>query len=304
MPRKIKLIFNPKANLGRAQELSAPLHSLFTELGGEDWSETNYPHHAQELATKAALDGYDLVIAVGGDGTVNGVLNGLLRSNATSLPTLGVIPAGSGNDFSFAVGIPPEPFSALRRVMSGTPQAVDIGKLTLDNDQELYWANAIGIGFDTIVTIYSRRVPIVHGFAVYLTAVLRTILFTYSPFHVQSIIDGIKHEGDYLMMVMCNGQREGGGFYVTPGGLANDGQLGYTFVHKVPRPRMLMTLPYFMKNEKSHLDYVDSNSFKSMQLSSDHPLLIHADGEILSGFDSTIKQLKIDILPNRLQMIW
>jgi diacylglycerol kinase (ATP) len=303
MPRKVKLIFNPVANLGRAHNLAAPLRSILAEMGGGDWVETAYPFHAQELAHQAAEDGYDLVVAMGGDGTVHEVLNGLMKFSGEHRPVLGVIPVGSGNDFSFANGISADPATALRKVLTGTPHPVDIGKLNYGDNLETYWANAIGIGFDTLVTIHSRRVPILQGFAVYLTAVLQTILLNYAPFQVKVKVDGKEWVDNYMMLVLCNGQREGGGFFVTPDGITDDGYLDYVFVQKISRLRMLLTLPHFMKNVKPQLDYVGSGRFRKLDLSADRPLYIHADGEILTGFDSKVRNLTVEILPMALQII-
>jgi diacylglycerol kinase (ATP) len=303
MPRRIKLIFNPIANLGKAKTLSAPLQATLEGLDGCDWVETKYPNHAREIAQQAASEGYDLVVAMGGDGTVHEVLNGLMESPAGIHPALGVVPIGSGNDFSSVLGVPPDPISALHKVLQGNPRTIDIGRLKMDNDQVIYWANAVGLGFDTLVTIHSRRIPLVHGFAVYFAAVLQTILLNYLPFHVKMKVDDHEWEDEYIMMVLCNGQREGGGFYVTPNGRPDDGILDYVSVQRISRLRMLLTLPYFMKGTQEALKYVSLGQFHKLELISDRPLFIHVDGEILAGFKSNYRQLSVEVLHDALQFI-
>ncbi len=303
MPGKVKLLFNPIANLGRARNLSSSLQSTLAEVDGGDWVETAYPNHAKELARQAASEGYDLVVALGGDGTVHEVLNGLMEAPVGSRPALGVVPIGSGNDFSFAVGVPPDPLAALRRVLNGTPHMVDIGLMRMDNSIQFYWANAVGIGFDTLVTIHSRHIPILQGFALYFAAVLQTILLNYVPFHVKTKTDGKEWEDDFLMMVLCNGQREGGGFYVSPGGNPNDGVLDYVSVRRISRLRMLLTLPHFMKGTQASLNYIGTGNFRKLELESDRPLYIHSDGEVLAGFGSKVHKIYAEIIPDALQII-
>jgi len=98
--KKVKIIVNPNADLGRAWQVAADLRPIIDEYGGADWSGTVYPTHASELARQAAEQGYEIIIAAGGDGTVHEVVNGLMQVNREQRPLLGIVPIGSGNDFS------------------------------------------------------------------------------------------------------------------------------------------------------------------------------------------------------------
>jgi diacylglycerol kinase family enzyme len=107
MPRKVKLILNPMADMGNAWTVANDLRPIVSEYEGQvDWSGTVYPTHATELARQAAQEGYDLVVALGGDGTAHEVVNGLMQVPPEQRPALGVVPTGSGNDFAHAIGIP------------------------------------------------------------------------------------------------------------------------------------------------------------------------------------------------------
>src|SRR3990172_6830669 len=97
---RIKIILNPNADLCRAWRSASDLRPIVDEFGGADWSGTVYPTHAIELARQAGEDGYQMVVAVGGDGTVHEVINGLMQLPAEKRPRLGVVPLGSGNDFA------------------------------------------------------------------------------------------------------------------------------------------------------------------------------------------------------------
>jgi len=303
MGKKIKLIFNPIANLGRAWSIASSLRPIVQEFGGADWSGTVYPTHATELAYKAGLDGYDLVIALGGDGTVHEVVNGLMKLPADHRPVFGVVPLGSGNDFAHGLGISSQSEVALRQVLNGTPQPVDVGVVEDNIGRREYWINTIGFGFDAVVTIRSRKIPVVHGFAVYFAAVLQTILLNYIPFHLQLKVDDQFSEETDLMFVACNGKREGGGFRVAPGADMFDGMLDLIAVHKISRLKMLYTLPYFLNGSQNRLPYIRTGRFKRLELTSDHPLMIHADGEVFAGFSSKSTQLSVEIIPGGLQTI-
>ena len=142
----IKLILNPNADMGNAWKLASDLRPVIEEFGGADWSGTVYPTHAIELARQAAEEGYELVIAAGGDGTVHEVLNGLMEFPAEKRPRLGVVPLGSGNDFAHAVGIKTESAAALRQVLSGKPRAIDVGLIEDGSGRRLSVCDRTGHG--------------------------------------------------------------------------------------------------------------------------------------------------------------
>ncbi len=303
MTRKVKLIFNPIANLGRAWHVASALRPIVYELGGADWSGTVYPTHASELAYQAAEDGYELVVAMGGDGTVHEVVNGLMQVPKEKRPRLGIVPVGSGNDFAHAVGISSQPEVALRQVLTGKPRPIDLGRIHDGHDRSEYWANTVGVGFDTLVTIHSRNIPVVQGFAVYFAAVLQTILFNYVPFHLKVKADEQAWDAEMLMLVLCNGGREGGGFNVVPKAHAGDGSLDFVGVDRISRLQMLMILPKFMSGTHVDLPYVRMGKFRRLEITSDRPLFIHTDGEIFAGLGSSIDHLALEIVSGEMEIV-
>ena len=300
--QKIKLIYNPVANHGRAWPVIPALRPITKAHGNATWAGTVYPGHAVELAQEAAREGCDLIIAIGGDGTVHEVVNGLMQFPAGNRPTLGVIPIGTGNDFSFSIGTPNDPVTALRRILAGTPHPVDIGKITTPDGRSEYFSNAVGIGFDAIVVIHSRSVPVLQGFAVYLIAVLRTLIFNHHPFTLRmETQEGKEEECALLMLAICNGQREGGGFNLVPDGQSNDGWLDTVALHRVTRAKLLFrTLVPFLKGTHTSLPHVTMNKIQILSIQSDIPLIIHVDGEIYAGFGTDVRQLRFEILPGAL----
>ncbi len=303
MHPKTKLIFNPIANLGRAWSVASSLRPIVMDLGGADWTGTAYPTHATELAARAAEEGYEQVVAMGGDGTMHEVLNGLMQVPVERRPKLGIVPIGSGNDFAYACGISSQPEEALTQALTGTPTPVDIGHLIDNQGHNEYWANAIGIGFDTIVTLNSRKVKYLQGFPVYLVAVLQSILFQYVPFQLKMTIDDQTWEDKLMMLVLMNGKREGGGFHVTPAAKPDDGILDLLSIRKVSRLRMLQILPSVMNGTQAKFSDCQIKQFKKIHIESDRPLYVHADGEILATPQAHCKQMDISIIQNAIQVV-
>lgn len=300
---KVKIILNPNADLGRAWRSASDFRPIVDEFGGADWSGTVYPTHAVELARQAAEDGYELVISAGGDGTVHEVINGLMQLSPERRPRLGVLPMGSGNDFAHAIGMDAQPAIAMRQILSGKPRRIDIGKLEDSHGRVEYWDNTVGIGFDATVTIRSRKFTYLRGFVIYFLAVLQTVILNHDAAHLNISTDEEQWEEDTLMLVLCNGAREGGGFYVQPQARNNDGILHYTGIRRVSRPMMMRLIPEVMSGTHGRFSQVRMGQFQRMQIESDRSLPIHIDGEIFAGFGVDVRQLSIEILPAALEVL-
>ncbi|GAB4463192.1 MAG: diacylglycerol kinase family lipid kinase [Anaerolineales bacterium] len=303
MHRKIKIILNPMADMGNAWRIARDLRSVTEEHGGIDWSGTVYPGHAIELARQAGEQGYERVIAMGGDGTVHEVMNGLMQLPADRRPILGVVPAGSGNDFGHGIGAASTPAEALHRAIHGEPSTVDLGLMTAEDGRKEYFDNTLGIGFGAIVTIRSHRLPVLRGFLMYLTAVLQTILLDHNPIHMQIEVDGTSVEEDIIYLILCNGPREGGGFLIAPDAKIDDGILDYAMITNVSRLKMLRIVPEVMKGTHGRFKEVTISTCKKFTLTADRPLYIHADGEIFSGPGTDLRKVSFEIVPNALKVI-
>lgn len=299
---KVKLIVNPNADLGRAWHGAADLRPVIEEFGGADWAGTVYPTHAVELAQRAAEDGYELVIACGGDGTVHEVVNGLMKVPRGKRPRMGVVPLGSGNDFSHSAGMDTRPAYALRQALTGRPRNIDVGLLKDERGREEYWVNAMGIGFDTLVTLRSRKVTLVRGFAAYLTAVVQAIILDHDAPQLRVNTDNETFQENMLLFVVCNGPREGGGFHVQPEARIDDGVFHYAGIKDVSRLMMFRLLPEVMNGKHARFKQVRMGSLKKMELIADRPLPIHMDGEIFAGYGMDVRNLTISILPGELEI--
>ncbi len=303
MPKKVKLILNPMADMGAAWRIANDLRPIINEYGAADWSGTVYPTHATELARQAGLDGYDMVIALGGDGTVHEVINGLMQVPAETRPVLGVVPVGSGNDFAHAISIPAAPDRALLHALNGQSSPVDIGLMTDENGRQEYFDNTVGIGFDAVVTIRSHKLPVVRGFLMYLTAVIQTILLNHDPSLMKVQTEAGAWEETALMFTLCNGGREGGGFMIDPKAKNNDGEMSYAMVRKCSRLAMFRLIPEFMNGTHMRFPQIKMGTCTTLSIQADRPMYIHADGEIFTSFGSNLKAVRFETLPSALRVV-
>ena len=300
---RTKFLVNPNADMGRAWRTAADLRLLVEEFGGADWAGTVYPTHATALARQAGEDGYQLVIAAGGDGTVHEVINGLMQVPAEKRPRLGIVPLGSGNDFAHTVGVRMNPPEALKQVFTGQASRIDLGKFNIGLGEPEYFDNTFGVGFDATVTIRSHRLTLVHGFLMYLVAVLQTIALNHESPHMQIETDSGNWEEDTIMFTVCNGPREGGGFLVAPDAVYNDGVLNYASIRHVSRLMMLRLIPEVMKGTHGRFKQVKLGKLHKVQLRSEKPVTIHADGEVISGFGMNVRNVSVEIVPGAVEII-
>ena len=302
MPHKIKLILNPVANHGRSLQSAADLRPLMIGHNA-DWSGTEYPGHAIELARHAGKQGYSLVVAVGGDGTVHEVVNGLMQVPAGKRPALGIVPLGSGNDFAHILGIPADPTKALLSSISGPPHPLDVASVCDENNRLEYFNNTIGIGFDAVVNIHTRKITRIHGFLMYFIALIRTIFRNFDAFDLHVETDQETWDLNTLMLALGNGPREGGGFLVTPEAKYDDGILNYVTIRKISRLMMLRLVPEVMRGTHGRFKAVRMGTCRKMAVTSKQSLYVHCDGEVYSGFGTDIRSLTIEILPNAIQFM-
>jgi diacylglycerol kinase family enzyme len=163
--------------------------------------------------------------------------------------------------------------------------------------------NTLGIGFDATVTIRSHSLPLVHGFLMYLTAVIQTIILNHDAIPMKIVTDRENWEEETLMLVLCNGAREGGGFLVAPAALNQDGVLDYVGIRRISRPFMFRLVPEVMKGTHGRFAPVRMGKFGRLTLQAERPLYIHADGEIFSAFGSDVRQLSVEVLPGALELV-
>jgi len=299
---RIKIIVNPLSGKGHGGRIVPHIREAFRRLGADfDLVQTTEPGEAIRLAEDAVADGFDTVVAVGGDGTSHEVINGMMsHANGQVTGTLGCIPSGSGNDFAIMSGAPVDIEEACAQIVRGKTRHVDIGQVTIDGTLTRYFDNAVGIGFDAWVTRGTYRVRYVRGMALYLSVVLKTIFSTMYPMRMTITADGATEERTAVMAVACNGPREGGSFLVAPDARMDDGQLDLVLAQWMPRLEMLAMVPRFMKGTHVSDPRVRITRHREITVRSPDPLVLHLDGEIVCD---TAHEVHIKMLHRSLRII-
>jgi len=303
---RYRVIANPIAGKGAGEELIPQVERLLTELGLDfDLVRTERVWHAAELAQEAAAAGYDVVVAMGGDGTSNEVLNGLMQAKkrVAKLPAMGVICIGTGNDFAYGMGIPTEMEAGCRTLAQDQRRTIDVGRVVGGRYLEgRYFGNGIGIGFDTVVGFEAAKMTHLHGFLCYVVAVLKTVFLYFRAPLVTIEYDGHALKQPALMVSVMNGQRMGGGFMMAPDGDPGDGLLDLCIVDQVSRPGIFALVPHFMKGTQATKKPVKTGRSAGVVITAiDGTLPAHADGETLC---TDGERLAAEILPGQIDVIY
>lgn len=299
---RIKVIANPVAGRGLCGKLVPQLHEQLGARGLDyDLVCTSEPGHAAVLAQQAMAAGHEIIVAVGGDGTAHEVVNGMLTySGGNEVGTMATVPVGSGSDFASMLGLPAQLDQACARLARGRTSVVDVGVVTDSQGRSTYFDNTVGIGFDGVVTKEATGVKYLRGMALYLPVVLKTVFLSMKPPHVVIQHGDQRLEQTALMVTVCIGQREGGGFVVAPDAINDDGLFDVCVAANIPKLQILGMIPHFMKG--THVDKKPVTMFRTDRLTvtSEDDLIAHMDGEMLCTEEHF---LDFQILPRRLRVV-
>ncbi len=299
---RMKVIVNPAADRGQARQKASAILSLLAEKGLDfDIGYTHQPGEAIGLARAAAEAGYEPVVALGGDGTSQEVINGLMQAPHTGpAGTLGILPVGSGNDFAYGVGIPLDMRAAVEHLVAGQTRVIDVGFIQVDGIPNRYFGNGVGIGFDARVALESTQVKRLHGFAMYFWALLKTLAFHY---HIPTLTidDGQRvHTQPALLISVSNGRRYAGGFLLTPQARVDDGFFDVCLADEMSRLKILSFIPKALQGTHIYEPEVTMGHATQVVVTSEDDLVAHVDGEILC---TAAHRLEMEIVPHSLQVI-
>ena len=280
-----KLIVNPVAGAGRTFKNWPHISDLLKSIGLRfEHDITEAPKHAIELARAAVRKGYELVVCVGGDGTINEVVNGLYDSGAIKDVTLGIISTGTGSDYVRTIGIPPHYVDACQRLLNPTKLQVDIGVVEYANNGDQVkrlFVNFAGLGFDAeVVRATTQKYKALGGLPAYLLGLLTTLL-CYRNRDITLKLDGQVQEKRVCSVVASNGKYGGGSMLVAPDADPADGLLDVLTIDDLSKPDLLWSLPRIYKG--THLTHpkVTMTRARKVEVESRQRIFLQADGELL-----------------------
>jgi YegS/Rv2252/BmrU family lipid kinase len=298
-----KVIVNPTAGAGKTGKLWPRIMGLFKGYGLRfEHVITEAPGHAIELARTAAQKGYDMVVSVGGDGTINEIVNGLYASGNIKDTLLGIVSTGTGGDYIRTAGIPRKIEDACQRFIQPKKRTVDLGIVEYAKNggrEERLFVNFAGMGFDAeIVRRTTQQFKALGALPSYLLGTLATII-SYGNKRISLTVDGEEEERRVCTVIMNNGKYGGGGMFTAPGADLDDGLLDVLIVGDLSKPDLLRSLPRIYKG--THLTHpkVDMKKAKQIEVKSlGGRMHLQADGELLGEAPARFR-----ILPAALNII-
>ena len=291
-----KIIVNPVAG-GDASTFRQwhNIHGLLQESGlSFDFQYTEGVGHASELARLAASDGYRYLVAVGGDGTINEVANGILNSTNASATAMGIVSTGTGNDFIRSLGIPKDYVKACQRVAGEQCTLIDVSLVEFTHNGQKtsrYFVNGAGVGFDAEVTEASMGIPrFLGGTVPFVLALLKT-LPGYRNKNIRMSIDGREESRRVLSVVVSNGAYFGGGMRIAPEASLSDRCLDVLTIGDVSKAELLQVFPRVYKGTHTTHPKVRMEKAGRITIESDQRILLQADGEVLGEGPVTFQVL-------------
>jgi YegS/Rv2252/BmrU family lipid kinase len=310
----IKVILNPVSGRGAGRGAGDVIRRALTEAEATfDIVETTAQLSATAQAAQAVREGWDVIAAVGGDGSTNEVVNGIIGASIGTpaweagepAGTMGLIPIGTGNDFAWAMGLPIGDVEAACRVLvAGRTRVVDIGRVEDELGNTRYFCNNFGAGFDAATTVESYKLRHLRGSMVFLVAVLRTIFLYYKAPLVSVRYEGrgaqdVALELPLLMVSVANGRRTGGMFMIAPQAVQDDGLLDLSLARQVSRLGIFRLLPHFIRGTHGAQPTVTVDRTAHIVVASEQDLPVHVDGEIIR---TDAHRLEVSALPRRLRV--
>ena len=295
---KFVVILNPYANRWRAANGENAIRNAF-DAANLDYTivPTSAEGDATRIARNAVDDGYDAVVAAGGDGTVHEVVDGLMQAaqtsgDETSLP-LGILPLGNGNDFNDMLGLPRDVTKIANILADGHTRLIDVGRAN-----EVFFGNNCAAAMEPLVTLESSKLKSITGNLRYIIGLLRA-LTKLKAWEMKIEWEGGSYHGPTYLLSVCNGPRVGKLFMIAPDAKFDDGVFDVIFAPKMSRWRVLQFLARLFMVK--HLDHADVKHFRTpwIRFTSQPGTPMHADGEILG---EAWTDVSIRLLPKRLRV--
>jgi len=236
----------------------------------------------------------DVLIAAGGDGTINEVLNAMLAANISPEPALAIIPLGTANDFAKSCGIPLDhPARALELAWKGTPREIDVGRV---NDRFFVNVATGGFGADVTAKTPASAKKVLGGLAYAVTGLLKALSIT--PYPSRLTLPDERWEGNLIVITVGNGRQAGGGIPVAPKAALDDGLLDLMVIHDAGLLQSGHVLSELRDVDAQDNEYLFYRQVPSLTLELDQSMRLDVDGEPIEN-----RRFRFDILPRRLKVM-
>lgn len=285
----LNFIYNPIAGKGRAQRFRVSIEERLKSLGvAYCFWETKCRGDAVRIARELTRRGERDIVAMGGDGTVNEVLNGLMDPGQVCL---GVIPCGSGNDFAAAVGIPRTPEGALEVLLNAEARPTDY--LDCSGVRGL---NVIGAGIDVEILKRSNRAKWLKGSLNYFVSLLSALMH-FQFYRLNAEWNGKSSDHSTMVICACNGRRIGGGIGICPNAVADDGLLDVVMVENVTKAMIPGALVKLMQGKILEQRYTLHDRTERIRAAFAEKTTVQVDGELYDDLPFDVR-----VVPNQLRM--
>lgn len=293
----IKVIHNPYSARWTSQSRLPELIKALDNAGLKyELTTTKGPHHATEIAEQAVVDGFETIIAAGGDGTLGEVVQGIMKGAGDGpIPKFGVMPLGTANDLVFNLGLPNNLDEMAGIIAKGNTRQIDVCKV---NDR--FFLNNAGMGLEPYITVQSQKIHFLKGVMRYLLATVIGI-FHDPSWEIHLEWDQGEYSGPVTLVSIGNGARTGG-FFMTPHADPFDGMLTFSFGFIPGRLRKLSILPKAFKADEGNLtEHPQIHEINTSRLKiTTTPSPAHSDGEL---FSLGLTALEYTILPGKLPFL-
>ncbi len=285
LTRRARVIVNPMSASGTTRWKWLHIRHILNEMGlAFDYDYTEGTGHATDLAREAVAEGYDMVVAIGGDGTINEVVNGLVDFQNRSEVTLGIISSGTANSFARSIGISQDYRKACRQLSQAKGRDIDVGVVEYTSDNRRarrLFLNVAGLGFDAATVEITKQQPqIIGGVLQYAFAVLATFA-TYRNKEVALTIDGTKLVKQVTSIIVSNGRYFAGSMLIAPDADLSDGSLDVTVIGDLDKLELVRGLASVYQGKHIAHPKVSMHKAARVEVQSSERMLLEADGELL-----------------------
>lgn len=290
---KLLLVFNPKAAAGRAAKLLPRLLKAFAAFSRVEVLKTSGPGDAIEQVAAADLTCFEAVVAIGGDGTLFEVLNGLYRHQKAARIPLGLVPVGTGNAFARDLDLVPGDWQkSIELIGAGQLRAIDVGRACTPSET-FYFLNIVGAGLPVTAMDTAIRLKWMGNTAYTLATLWHALKLRSYPLQIE--MDGKMIFLDSLFVEISNTRYTGTSFLIAPGAVLDDGLLDVTLLERLSRSRLLRLFPTIYSGR--HVLHDEIRTFKAREIRIVAPagMVLAPDGETRGCTPVTITCLRRDL---------